>query len=291
MNFHEVPAAKDREEVKKWHEANRLAWNEAAIEYRDSNEQRIHDLRAGKSNLHPIERRNLEKAGPLKDWCHRAIHLQCASGYDTLSLVLEGVHEVVGIDISEIHIENARLTSEKLTMPAIWYRCDVLDTPDELNATADLIYTGRGAITWVHDLSGWAGVVKRLLKPGGVFHLLEDHPASWLFDQESEELVASGINYFDYTESSQGWPASYLGNTSSSLGPTGKPIHEQCMKYGRLWTIADVFQALRNVGLSIEYLGEHPEPYWDAFPKLKQTLKEKIPVTYSLMARRVETKA
>ena len=120
---------------------------------------------------------------------------------------------------------------------------------------------------------------------------IEDHPASWLFDQESEELVASGINYFDYAEASQGWPSSYLGTTSSALGPTGKPIHEQCTKYGRLWTIADVFQALRNADLSIEYLGEHPEPYWEAFPKLKQTLREKIPMTYSLMARRVETKA
>src|SRR2546425_9596979 len=124
MNFHEVPAAKDIVEVKKWHAANRLAWNEAALEYRNSNEQRIQDLLAGKSNLHPIERRNLEKLGPFKDWCHRALHLQCASGEDTLSLLLEGVHEVVGIDISEIHIENARWTSEQLKMPARWYHCD-----------------------------------------------------------------------------------------------------------------------------------------------------------------------
>jgi SAM-dependent methyltransferase len=291
MNFHEVPRANDAAEVKDRHQHNQRAWNEAALEYRNYNTQRVNDLRSGKSNLHPIERRNLEKFGPLKEWCHRAIHLQCASGYDTLSLILEGVREVVGLDISAIHIENARWTSEQLNMPALWYCCDVLEAPTALNATADLVYTGRGAINWVHDLRRWAEVVKRLLKPGGVFHLLEDHPVTWLLDREGEDLRASGISHFGYAEASQGWPSSYLGEASSSLGPIGKPVHEQCTKYERLWTIAEVFHALRETGLSIESLGEHPEPYWDAFPRLTEKLREKLPMTFSVVARRIETTA
>jgi hypothetical protein len=61
-------------------------------------------LRAGGSNLHPIERTNL---GDLRAWCTTAIHLQCASGCDTLSLWNEGVTRVIGIDISDLHIANA----------------------------------------------------------------------------------------------------------------------------------------------------------------------------------------
>ena len=57
MNYHEVPRANGAAEVKKRHQHNQLAWNEAALEYRTDNTQRVNDLRSGKSNLHPIERR------------------------------------------------------------------------------------------------------------------------------------------------------------------------------------------------------------------------------------------
>ena len=62
-------------------EANRTAWNEGATAYTDDVAQTIEFLRAGGSNLHPVERDNL---GILRGWCRAAIHLQCASGRDTL---------------------------------------------------------------------------------------------------------------------------------------------------------------------------------------------------------------
>ena len=68
-------------------------------------EETIAFLAAGGSNLHPVERANL---GDLAAWCGTAIHLQCASGRDTLSLWNEGVPQVVGVDISDVHIANAR---------------------------------------------------------------------------------------------------------------------------------------------------------------------------------------
>lgn len=178
MSWGKEDAAATATEVRARHQDNRRAWNEGAQSYAADNEARVQLLREGKSNLHPVERANLGRVGPLKAWCERAVHLQCASGYDTLSLLLGGAREVVGVDISDVHIGNARWTSEKLEVPATWFCCDVLDTPAELNGTADLVYTGRGAIYWLHDLKGWAEVVARLLKPNGVFSLLEDHPAS-----------------------------------------------------------------------------------------------------------------
>jgi SAM-dependent methyltransferase len=286
MSVEEVPVATNSQTARERHQDNRQAWNEAALEYRMRLQGGFQALSAGTSNLHPIERRNLDRFGPLGSWCKRAIHLQCASGEDTLSLLLEGARDVVGVDISEIHIENARSISANLNMTASWYCCDVLDTPGELDGTADLVYTGRGAINWLHDLQAWANVVARLLKPGGILHLLEEHPASWLFDQDSEELVASGVNYFQFAEASRGWPSTYLGEKSSALGPDGKPVSEQRVKYERLWTVADVFQALVGAGLNVVYLGEHPDEYWRAFPNLKPESRERIPMTFSIVAKR-----
>jgi SAM-dependent methyltransferase len=275
-NYHAEPLPQSEEEIRARHESNRAGWNEGAARYTQEVEETISFLRAGGSNLHPIERANL---GNLREWCKTAIHLQCASGRDTLSLLHEGVEHVIGIDISDVHIENARRTSTALNAPARWYRCDVLDTPVELNETADMLYTGRGALCWLQDLSGWGKVVARLLKPGGIFHILDDHPITWLFDTQASDLRYSGVTYFNYAESGVGWPASYIGDLAI-------PIEKQSRKFERLWSLADVFTALKAAGLEIMHLGEHAQPYWNIFPYLKPEMHGRIPLTFSLMARK-----
>ncbi len=276
VRYQGVPPAQQPDDVRARHAANRASWNEGAAHYTASVDATIAFLRDGGSNLHPIERANL---GDLRVWCTSAIHLQCASGRDTLSLWNEGVAQVVGVDISDVQIANACRISAALAAPASWYCCDVLDTPHELDGSADLVYTGRGALCWLHDLDAWAAVVYRLLKPGGVFHILDDHPVSWLFDPNAATLVASGIDYFQHSEVNHGWPTSYIGDL-------GRPVDELAPKYERLWSIADVFQALCGAGLLIEHFGEHPEPYWDAFPHLPPELARRIPMSFSLRARR-----
>ena len=270
------PLARDADEVRARHEANRVGWNEAARYYEEHLEEAIEVIRAGKSSLHPIERTNL---GDLSGWCETAIHLQCASGQDTLSLWNEGAKRVIGVDISDGHIANARRMSEAVGAPATWYRCDVLDTPHDLDGTADLVYTGQGAINWLHDLSSWAEVVFRLLKPGGVFHILEGHPVQFLFDGDEKTLVYSGLSYFTHAESSQGWEENYVGDL-------GMPVEQHAVKWDRLWPVSSVFQALRRAGLDVEYFGEHAEEYFNSFPNLDPELQSRIPRTFSMMARR-----
>ena len=277
MSFHGEPPAGDAGEVRHRHESNRAAWNEGAARYTDQVDETIAFLRAGGSSLHPIERGYL---GNLRSWCQTAIHLQCASGRDTLSLWNERVERVVGIDISDVHIENARRTGEALGAPAAWYRCDLLDTPHELDGTADLVYTGRGAIGWIHDIDGWAAVVARLLRPGGILVLFDTHPVSWLFEMDAPEY--SGIDYFAHAEASRGWPATYIGDL-------GRPAEELSELHERLWPLGEVFGALRSAGLAVEQLGEHREEYWDAMPNLRPALRGRIPMTFSLVARKPVT--
>ncbi|HEY9075652.1 MAG TPA: methyltransferase domain-containing protein [Anaerolineaceae bacterium] len=275
-SYHEVPLACDLNEVKARHAANRAGWNQAAIQYHAEIQETIAFLQSGKSSLHPIERANL---GSLKGWCGRAVHLQCASGRDTLSLWIEGAGEVVGVDISDLHIENACTTSAALHAPAVWYCCDVLETPHELDNTADLVYTGRGALCWLHDIDGWAKVVARLLKPGGIFHILDDHPVTWLFDMDSETLVASGINYFAYAEASRGWGGDYLQELDI-------PLSQMATKYERLWTLGMIFNALTQAGLRIDLLDEYPDPYWGNFANLRPEFRGRIPLTFAIKAHK-----
>ena len=272
----EVAVAPDVEEAKRRHQSNRQGWNEAAAKYSEKLEHTIEFIAGGGSSLHPIERRSL---GDLKSWCETAVHLQCASGRDTLSFWNEGVKHVTGIDISDVHISNAWRLSKATSIPANWYRCDVLDIPEELNDSADLVYTGRGALCWLHDLGAWSQVVYRLLKPGGLFHILDCHPMTWLFDHEKESLVYTGCNYFKYAESNKGWTPTYIGSLD-------KPVAEEATKYERMWPLSTIVQSLINAGLTIEYLGEHPDEYWKAFPHLRSDERGLIPMTFSLKARK-----
>ncbi len=265
------------DEVKKLHTANRKAWNEAAIKYSQGLDEAIAFIKGGKSSIHQIERSNL---GNLHEWCDTAIHLQCASGRDTLYLINEGVTRAIGVDISDVHIENARALTSATNANARWYRCDVLDTPKELDETADLVYTGRGSLCWIYDIDSWSRVVARLLKSGGVFHVFDDHPVTWLFDQDKKDLAFSNLDYFCCSISDKGWTPEYIGDL-------GKHIEEIATKYERLWPISAVVTALINSGLSIELLGEHNDEYWNSFPHLNKEQKSKIPMTFSIKARKV----
>lgn len=276
------PPPRDESEVRARHESNRAGWNEGALHYAAEIDETVAYLLAGNSNLHPVERRNL---CDLRAWCNTAIHLQCASGRDTLSLSNEGVPHVIGVDISDVHIENANKITAALraagrTVNADWYRCDVLDTPQALDGTADLVYTGRGAICWIMDLQAYARVVARLLKPGGVYHILDEHPITYLFDLDTTEFQYNGANYFSLFESSKGWPSTYIGDALNI------PVEQMAVKHEAAWNLMDIFNALRGAGLVVEYLGEHPEEYWDIFPNLKPELRGRLPMTFSMMARK-----
>ena len=258
------------------HQANRAAWNEGAVHYEEQVARDIAFLRAGGKNLLAPELRILHDLG---SWCHRAIHLQCAGGRDTLSLWNHGAAEVVGVDISDRMIAVAQQKSAALGAPATWYCCDLLDTPVELNGTADLVYTGRGALNWIIDLAGWARVVKRLLTPTGRLYVFEGHPLTWVWDQQATEFRLSeeyGDYFAEQVDVSQGWPATYIGELELAVG-------EQARKYERQWTLGAIVTTLADTGLRLERLEEHPDPYWDAFPNIPPDLLRRLPQTFSLL--------
>jgi SAM-dependent methyltransferase len=271
------------DDVRERHRENRAAWNEAAARYEQEIDEDVAFLRAGGKNLMAPELRFLDGLG---SWCRRAIHLQCAGGRDTLSLWNQGAAEVVGVDISERMIACARAKSAALGAPAQWFCCDVLDTPAALDGTADLVYTGRGALCWIMDIAAWTRVAARLLRPGGGrLYVFEGHPLSWVWDLTASELkLDPDPRYGDYFSRTiavdQGWPTTYI---PESVVP---PRELQARKHERQWTLGHILNALVDAGLRLERFEEHPEPFWDQFPNLPADVVRRVPNTFSLLMRK-----
>jgi ubiquinone/menaquinone biosynthesis C-methylase UbiE len=261
------------------HQETGVAWNVTAAIYERDEEEDIAMLRAGGTSLLPLEQRFLQG---LNTWCERAIHLQCAGGSDTLSLWKMGASEVVGVDISEKMIAVARRKTAALGAPARWYCCDILDTPHELDASADLIYTGRGALPWMMDIQAWARLVARLLKPGGKLYVFEGHPLDWVWDMDAAtyQLSAKTGDYFSETVATdRGWPMFSM--------PVQEHAHkDQLHVHEHQWTLGEIMNSLVAAGMQLEHFEEYPDLFWNQFPNLPADLARCLPHTFSLLMRK-----
>ena len=267
----------ERADPRAVHGANRRAWDEAAERYEGWYEEALALIQAGGSNLFPEEH---ELIGDLRGRCRRAIHLQCAGGRDTLSLWNLGADAVVGVDFSPRMLALAQRLSHAVEAPATWIESDVLDTPHGLDGTADLLYTGRGSLLWLHDLDAWARVLARLLAPGGRLVLFEGHPAEWLFDvDEAGRWVATDYDYFGGVEASRGWAPEYIDRLSI-------PDGEQTWKYARAWTLGEVVTAIAGAGLHVERLVETPRDWGAGHGDARPEERGRIPLSFGLVARR-----
>ncbi|NLG26805.1 MAG: class I SAM-dependent methyltransferase, partial [Chloroflexi bacterium] len=127
------------------HRETGRTWDVTAALYERDEPRDIERLRAGWTSILPAELPLLREYLP----CGRALHLQCAGGVDTLSLWKLGARLVIGVDISERMIAVAKRKASDLGAPATFVACDVLDTPRAFDRTANLLYTGKGALPWM----------------------------------------------------------------------------------------------------------------------------------------------
>ena len=258
------------------HQDSAAGWDITATKYERDEAADIAFLRAGGIAQPPQER------APLGDvsGCGHAIHLQCAGGLDTLSLLNLGVERVTGVDISARMIASARRRSDALTANADWRCCDVLDTPSELNGTADLVYAGDGALPWMRDLDAWAAVVARLLRPGGRLHLSEGHPLDWVWDAAAPDyrFDPAQADYFQRDPGTAAvWPQPFIENAGVEA-----PMHEF------QHTLGEVVTAVARAGLRVELLQEHPEQFWERFKAMPEDTLRRLPHSFSLVARKPE---
>lgn len=275
------PMSPERNDARTIHQETAAAWQIVAQSgYSGDIAEDVAFIQQGGNSLLAPEQQLLQG---LAQWCECALQLQCSGGRDLLSIWRMGAKRIIGVDISATLIGYATQKAAALQAPATWVCCDILDTPHSLNGSADLVYTGRGALMWMMDIDAWAAVVARLLRPHGRVLIYEGHPLDNLWDREADSLMLRPdvVSYFPTApHENPGFPSSVVSRETPAEAPRPKMVE-------RHWRPSEVINALTRVGLRYLHFEEYPVLFWNQFPNLPPATAARLPHTYSVLMEKV----
>ena len=216
------------------------------------------------------------------------VHLQCHIGADTVSLSRLGARSVTGLDFSPAAVDAARALADRAVADAAFVQADVHDAVGALGAgSADLVYTGIGALCWLPDIRRWAGIVAALLRPGGRLFVREGHPVLWsMCDPRPDGLLVVEFPYFE-TEGT----LFVEHDTYAGSGTVAAP-ESIVFNHG----LGEIFTALVDAGLAVTALEEHLEVPWNPLDEymipspdhedewILAEGADRMPLTYTLQA-------
>jgi SAM-dependent methyltransferase len=231
--------------------ANQALWNEwTAIHERSS----FYDLDAFKAGGIRLRDYEVDEVGDVRG--KKLLHLQCHFGIDTLSWARLGAVPT-GVDYSERAIDLARSLAEELGLDARFVLSNVYDLPHALDDRFDVVYTSRGVIGWLPDLTRWARVIAHFLQPGGIFYITEGHPVLWTLDDRAD--VKAGTLDVKYPYFPRPEPLAFP-TQGSYADPTAHV--EQPVEYSWVHSMGEIVTELARAGLRIEFLHEFPFVEW-----------------------------
>jgi SAM-dependent methyltransferase len=215
-----------------------------------------------------------------------ALHLQCHIGTDTITLARLGA-AVTGIDFAPKAIAAAQDMFTRSGTPGRFIVSELYDAPEALDEQFDLVYTGVGALNWLSDIDGWAGVIDHFVKPGGRLLLTEGHPVAWALDQDREDrLLVLDFPYFEGRMQTWDEDTSYLGNAKLSATVSHEWNHG----------LGEIFTALLNRGFAIMTFVEHRVLPWkmhgwmeeteDGWFRFPEDVRDQVPLMYTLVAEK-----
>jgi len=234
--------------------ANRARWDETVPIHTASRGYDMEGFLRGEKSLYDVE---TTEVGDVRG--KTLLHLQCHFGMDTLNWARLGA-KVTGLDFSGAAVEQARELAKRIGVEdAAFVQANVYDATEALaGQTFDIVYTGIGALCWLHDIGEWARVAASLVKPGGFLYVYEGHPVLWALDYEREDqLLVLSEPYFE-----TGRPQEYEGEFTYVDGPPLRNTKTYEWNHG----LGETVTALVDAGLRLEFLHEHREVAWQALP-------------------------
>jgi len=261
--------------------ANQTRWDQLVAAHEEAPFYDLAGFKAGKERLRAIE---LAELGDVTG--KTLLHLQCHFGLDTLAWARRGAI-ASGVDFSPKAIALARALSAELAIPAEFICAEISDLPDLLSGRFDILFTSYGVLHGLPDLGRWGEVIAHFLKPGGIFYIVEDHPAFRALRADDAGELRPERSYFHHAE-----PQRIEVSGSYASGRAAAPGVQYVWDH----SLGDILNALIGAGLTIEFLHEFPYAARAKFPfmvqgadgwwRLPPERHGTVPFLFSLWARK-----
>lgn len=258
-------------------ELNKFGWNQRVNTHFESDFYAVEEFKKGKEILNSIE---LSILGDISG--KKLLHLQCHFGQDTLALARHGAI-VTGIDFSEKAIEKAELLAKEMNIQSKFICGNVLDCPNLINETFDIVFTSYGVLGWLPDMGAWAEVVQKMLAPKGKLVLVEFHPVIWMFNDDFKKIQYS---YFK--------GEAIIEEKNKTYTDSGNAEMETFQEVTWNHSLHEVIGSLIHNGLKITHFSEYPYSPYPCFQNMIETklgeyqlkgMIDKIPMVYALTAQ------
>lgn len=265
------------ENLKKFTEANRLAWNEAIPYHQKANGNKWDDAFSvpGFVAMTDVE---LEWLKSIKVPGKNIAHLCCNNGIELMSLKNMGADRCVGFDISDLAIKEAQDRTLKSGIPCQFVQSDVYEIPETYHGSFDIVYVSVGTFGWLPDLKRFLQKVALLLADSGTLFIHEMHPFA-------EMLPSDDMNDTDPLIIIEPYFRKEPFQDKTGIDYVGKTTYESRTQYWFVWTLSDILMSLVENGMKIVHFSEHKEDI-SSTHKRNQDANIEIPLSYLLISEK-----
>lgn len=258
-------------------DSNKAAWSLLSEEHYQTYKARLEN---GKHHLNHIIQAELPDITGQD-----IIHLQCNTGADSIALSMLGADRVVGVDLVSSNVYYAKKLADDLAVKNVEFiESDIMTLRSIYDKQHDIVFTSEGVLGWLPDLNIWAQTIHALLHKDGFLYLFDSHPFFLMFDESllDQEKYILKYPYFAVEP-----------DMDTSIGGYASEVKNGVQAYFWLHSISEIINALTQAGLTIEYIHEFPENFYDSGnmqPSTKEGLyeykynKSKYPMSFSLKA-------
>ena len=256
--------------------ANRDAWDvsAAAFEGKPEWQELVQQLEQG--GFSHFDQTMTETLMRLGVEGFRTVQIGCNNGRELFSLPSFGAIPVLGIDVSEAFLSQARRLADIAGSDCRFLKADIYDLPQDVPDSFELGLITIGVLNWMPDLPRFFTNVARLLAPDAPLVIYETHPVMEMFDPEEKDPLTPSRSYFDKAPIAWSETITYDGSPGEP-GPTS---------YWFTHGLGEIVTACADAGFAIERLSEHPHSNREVDYDIYEGQEAQIPMSYTLVARK-----
>ncbi len=199
--------------------------------------------------------------------------LGCNNGRELISVKKAGARRCVGFDVSENILEQGEQLSAASAQDVEFVCTSVYDIGEAYTGTFDVVYITVGVLGWLPDLPAFFGVVERLLRPGGLLFLYDQHPILGVFDPAKEEIDSSYFRQEPFVE--EGLP-DYMDPSQTGRAES----------YWFQHTLSSIIGLCLESNLTVTHFKEYEHDLSNTY-RAFETHEHSLPLSYSLVAKKV----